>query len=64
MQYRMSEQQYYAECGVVAPGMTELGVRKWFTFVGSFIEMLAIACFGVSKTPAAASLWYSMMKVG
>jgi sugar phosphate permease len=36
--------------------MTELGVRRWFTLIGSAIETAAIAGFGLSKTPSAASL--------
>ena len=36
--------------------MTELGVRRWFTFIGSAIETLAIAGFGLSKTASTASL--------
>lgn len=36
--------------------MTELGVRRWFTLIGSAIETVAIAGFGLSKTASAASL--------
>ena len=35
--------------------MTELGVRRWFTLIGSAIQTLAIAGFGVSKAPGVAS---------
>ena len=41
--------------------MTELGVRRWFTFIGSAIETVAIAGFGLSKTASAASLMCESM---
>lgn len=36
--------------------MTELGVRRWFTLIGTVIETGALAGFGVAKTAGVASL--------
>ena len=36
--------------------MTELGVRRWFTLIGTVIQTGALAGFGVAKTAGVASL--------
>ena len=45
-------------------GMSELGVRRWFTFFGSAVETVAIAGFGLAQSASAASLMYCLMKAG
>ena len=44
--------------------MSELGVRRWFTFFGSAVETVAIAGFGLAQSASAASLMYCLMKAG